>query len=220
MIGWEGFVGTYVLDGLIRHQAYKHIKLIAQKKPPIKNPKIEVVLSPIEKVDLSKQPADDLFICYDSSFFNTGGKYAIPRDSYRYIPDMLWQARKNKVGQVILLSSKGADTEANLSTNRIRGLIEDAVAGMGYWSTHIFKPGILIGESLPQKWGQELADQMSEKIDSFTGGWLRRNKPIEAEVVARAMVEVAQKLQPGLHKYTSTWLQDYALVNKRTEIKK
>ncbi len=218
LVGSEGFVGKYVLERLVKHRVYAQVKVIAQNKPSIESDKVEVILSPIEKVDLTRDKVDDLFICYDASFFNAGGKYHIPKESYRHIPKMLWQARQRHVGQVMLLSSMRADKDAMATTNRIRGLIEESVSDMGFWGTHIFKPSILIGETLDTDWGQEWSDRIGDRINRLTGGWLRRNKPIEADIVARAMVDAAQKFQSGVHYYSSSWLQDYATVNKRTDI--
>ena len=220
VVGAEGFVGEHVLRFLAAHEAYAQVRVICQANPPVQHKKLEVLLQPIEQVNLRQWKADDLFICYDASFFNTGGKYAIPSSSYRYIPRMVLQAHDQKVGQVMLLSSMRADKDAILSTHRIRALIEETVVSMGFWSTHIFRPSILLGESLPQSWGQGIADQIGDRVNNLTGGWLKKNKPIEAEVVARAMLEVAQKLKSGLHYYSSSWLQDYAIVNENRDLSK
>ena len=133
---------------------------------------------------------------------------------------MIKRAADHKIGQVLLLSNRRADPEALRTINRVRGLIEYLVKKMPFWSTHIFRPSLLIGEDLNQEWGKELADKMGSKIDQYTGGWLRKNKPIESSIVARAMLEVAQKLDKGVHIYNSEWLQDYATVTRKMDIQK
>jgi uncharacterized protein YbjT (DUF2867 family) len=116
---------------------------------------------------------------------------------------MILKAYRSGVGQVVLLSSKGTSSNALFHISRARGLIEEVVVSMGFWGTHVFKPSILLGESLGQTWGQGVADRIGSKVDQITGGWLKRNKPIEAEVVARAMLAVAQRLEGGTHIYSS-----------------
>lgn len=219
LVGAQGFVGQHVLDLLLTHNAYDQIKLISEHAIHGLSDKVESISVSIKNLDLSTWAADDLFICYDSSFLNSGGKYAIPEDSYRYLPRMISSARKT-VGQVILLSSKRANKDAIMTTHRVRGMIEEIVASQNFWGTHIFRPSILLGETLPEKWGEEISDRISSKIDHFTGGWLRRNKPIAAEVVARAMIEMAQQIKPGTHYYNSDWLQDYESAHKRTDLSK
>ncbi len=220
LVGYEGFVGTNVLDLLVKTETYEKIVVLLQKPAKLDHPKIEWNIAPMSKMNMKQWEADDFFLCYDASFFNAGGKYAIPKENYKYIPKMVLHAYQNGVSQLILLSSKNADPDGLLFTHRIRGLIELSVRRMGYWGTHIFKPSLLIGESAGPQWGQKLADQVGNKIDGFTGGWLRKNKPIEASVVARAMIEAAQKLEKGTYTYSSAWLQDYASANRRTDLSK
>ncbi len=220
LIGYQGFVGQHLFTLLSVHGAYKKILLLVDQQVKVDNPKTEVIVSSIEDIMFNRWKIDDLFICYDASFFNSGGKYTIPKSSYRHFPQMIQRAANSQVGQVLLLSNRRADPDALRTINRVRGLIEYLVRKMPFWSTHIFRPSLLIGEDLNQEWGKEVADKMGAKIDQYTGGWLRKNKPIEASLVARAMLEVAQKLHKGVHVYNSEWLQDYAIVTRKTDIQK
>ncbi|MCB0689847.1 MAG: hypothetical protein KDC53_25075, partial [Saprospiraceae bacterium] len=191
VIGCEGFVGEHLLQQLSRHHAYKNVFAVVMDRKKIDLPKVRTFMSSIEHVRFEGIKANDLFICYDASFFNRGGKYAIPEKQYRFIPKMILRAHENKIGQVMLLSNKRTSSDALLHVNRTRGLIEEFVIKTGFWSTHIFKPSLLLGETINQKWGQDLAGKISDTIDSYTDNWLKKNKPIEAEVVAKAMIYAA-----------------------------
>ena len=79
-----------------------------------------------------------------------------------------------------------------------------------FWAIHIFQPSVLLGERNENRWGEEIAGKLGKVIDGLTGGLLKKYRPIEADVVAKAMVSAAQKLEPGLHVYPSHWLQDLA----------
>jgi len=220
VIGCEGFVGGYVLKLLSKHSAYKSIKAIALSPLKVKLPKVVLNVSSIQEIEFGQGESKDLFICYDSTFFNSGGKYKIPGDQYKHIPRMILKAYKSQIGQVVLLSSKNTSSDALFHVSRSRGLIEDIVVKMGFWSTHIFKPSILVGETTGSTWGKGIANMIGNKVDNVTGGWLKENKPIEAEVVARAMVEQAQKLEKGVHYYSSAWLQDYAVTAQNKDVRK
>ena len=220
VVGCEGFVGENLLKLLSTHEAYRTIYAISLLKKKFDLPKVKSFISSIEDIRFDHFAANDLFICYDASFFNTGGKYSIPENQYRYIPKMILLAYKSQMGQVMLLSNKRTSSDALFHVNRTRGLIEEIVIKMGFWSTHVFKPSILIGETSQQKWGKGLADKIGNKIDDVTGGWLKKNKPIEAEVVARAMIAAAQRLESGVHFYSSEWLQDFAKATENTNLTK
>lgn len=210
VIGCEGYVGENLIRQLSAHRAYGTIYAVVMQNKKIELPKVKSFYSDIEHIRFEKFKANDLFICYDASFFNSGGKYSIPEKQYRFLPKMIKRAYESKIGQVMLLSNKRTSSDALMPVNRTRGLIEEFVIQTGFWSTHVFKPSLLLGESLNQKWGQEWAEKIGDKINSVTGDWLKKNKPIEAEVVARAMIYAAQKLESGVHFYSSAWLQDYA----------
>lgn len=213
VIGCEGYVGEYLLQLLSKHKAYSSVSAVVMQKKKIELPKVRTFYSTIEHVSFDKLKGNDLFICYDASFFNSGGKFSIPEKQYRFIPQMIKKASESNIGQVMLLSNKRTSSDALLHINRTRGLIEEFVIKTGFWSTHVFKPSLLLGETIDQKWGQGLADKIGNKIDSVTGGWLKKNKPIEAEIVAKAMIYAAQKLESGVHFYSSEWLQDFASGN-------
>lgn len=214
VIGCEGYVGEHLLSLLTKHKNYAKILAISLGKVGKRLPKVKYYMAAISEIDFDKLAGNDLFICYDASFFNAGGKYRIPESQYKHLPKMVLKAYRSGIGQVVLLSSKSTDSQALFNVSRARGLVEEVVSSMGFWATHIFRPSILLGETLNQNWGRSMADKIGNKVDQFTGGWLKRNKPIEAEIVARAMLSVAQRLEAGKHIYSSVWLQDFATTSE------
>ncbi len=220
LIGYEGYVGQHLTDLLMVHPAYERVIVIGQKKQKKMSAKVQWLHAEIRDLAFEEKGVNDLFICYDASFFNAGGKYAIPKENYRYFPRLVLDAYRHGVSQVMLLSARSAKPDALLFSQRIRGLIEESVRKMGFWSTHIFRPSILIGESSSENWGQQVANQIGSQIDRYTGGWLRRVKPIEAQIVAQAMLEKAQSTESGTFQYSSEWLQDYAITLGNTSISK
>jgi len=220
VVGYEGFVGHHLVPMLVEHEAYSHLYIVSGKKPIISNDNINWINKSINNLNFDGMEINDLFICYDASFFNSGGKYSIDKNNYKYFPKIILSAYRQGVSQVLLLSSNTANPDGILFTHRIRGLIEQSVKRMGFWGAHIFRPSILIGETIGQQWGQKIANQLGNRFDKYTGGWLRNNKPVEAVVVAKAMIEEAQMTESGIFSYSSSWLQDYASTIKKTDISK
>ncbi len=209
-MGAEGFVGQHLLQYLLEHKRYSSIRVFSQRKNKVIGESLEVVEQSIQEIDPNLLDGDDLFCCFDASFFNAGGKYVLDKSHYKHIPILANAAHLNGVSQLLFLSTKSAHPDALLFTHRIRGIIEESIKKINFWSTHIFRPSILIGESTDQNWGNKGAEFLGSKIDDLTGGWLKRNRPIEASVVATAMLEAATRIEKGIHEYSSSWLQDYA----------
>jgi hypothetical protein len=211
LFGVEGYVGEQLLKQLTEHEAYKKVLVYTQKPyQETEHPKIEQVLYKIDRIQGTKIIAEDLFVCFDASFFNTGGTHSIPSKWYRYIPQIAWTAHKNRVNQIALLSSHLANPDGLFFTNRIRGLIEESIKKIGFWGTHIFRPSFLLGEELQSQWGEDLANRVAQKIDRFTGGFIKKNRPVSASSVAEAMIQAVQSLQQGVHIYSPEYLQDFS----------
>ncbi|MDH3648673.1 MAG: hypothetical protein OEQ53_03265 [Saprospiraceae bacterium] len=220
IIGVEGFVGQNLIENLSHHRRYESVRVFAQQKWNTAGDHIEVVEQTLDRIDKDLLEGDDLFCCFDASFFNAGGKYELDKKHYKFIPILSNAAHRNGVSQLVFLSTKAAHPDALLFSNRVRGIIEQSVRKIGFWSIHIFRPSLLIGESSEKTWGSKGAELIGGRIDNLTGGWLKRNRPIEASVVASAMLEAATRIEEGVHEYSSTWLQDYASARQTKDLTK
>ena len=69
---------------------------------------------------------------------------------------------------------------------------------------------IFLGERNENRWGESIAQKIGKFVDGITGGLLTKYKPVEADVVAKAMVLAAQKVSKGIHIYPSHELQKLA----------
>ncbi|MEO1625891.1 MAG: hypothetical protein AAFV25_12100, partial [Bacteroidota bacterium] len=92
----------------------------------------------------------------------------------------------------------------------VKGKTEMAVSKQDYWAIHIFRPSVLLGERNENRWGESVAGKLGSLFDAISGGLLSKYSPIEADVVAKAMVNAAQKLDGGIHLYPSNELQELA----------
>ena len=223
LFGAEGYVGEKLLQQLTEHGAYKKVLVFTQKPyRRMEHSKMEPVLYKLDMIRGMKIVAEDLFICFDASFFNTGGAHTIPSEWYKFIPQIAWEAHQNRVNQIALLSSHLAKPNALFFTNRVRGLIEESIRKIGFWGTHIFRPSFLLGEELSSQWGEDLADRIAQRIDRYTGGLIKKNRPVAASAVAEAMIMAVQSLQQGVHIYSPEYLQEFSrkLLNKQIIKKK
>ncbi|MCB0662089.1 MAG: hypothetical protein KDC24_05080, partial [Saprospiraceae bacterium] len=139
-----------------------------------------------------------------------GSKEAFYKVDFEYNYNVAQLAEANKVNQCLLVSSVGADEDSIFFYSEVKGKLEKAIKELSFWSIHIFQPSLLLGERNENRWGEEAAGVLGRIINKFTGGLLNKYKPVEADVVAQAMVEAAQQLKPGVHVYPSHYLQSLA----------
>jgi uncharacterized protein YbjT (DUF2867 family) len=212
VFGATGLVGGFLTDFLLMHPSYKKVKTFGRNPLDKDHSKLENLV-----VDLNDPQSfshlvkgDDLFLCIGTTMAKAGSKEAFYKVDFEYNYNVASLAEKNGVNQCLLVSSVGADENSIFFYSEVKGKLENAIKDLSFWSTHIFQPSLLLGERNENRWGEEVAGVLGRVINRFTGGLLNKYKPVEADVVAKAMVEAAQKFESGIHIYPSHYLQELA----------
>jgi uncharacterized protein YbjT (DUF2867 family) len=212
VFGASGLIGGHVTQFLLLHPAYAKVVVFVRKPLRLEHPKLEQ-----HPVDFDKPESfshlvkgDDIFCCLGTTMAKAGSKAAFYKVDFTYPFQAAQMAAKNGVGQYLLVSSVGADPKSRFFYSRVKGELEAALRKLDFWSLHIFQPSVLLGERNENRWGEQVAGKIGKVFDRLTGGLLTKYRPIEADVVAKAMVSAAQGLKPGVHVYPSHWLQGLA----------
>lgn len=212
LFGATGLVGKYCLDFLLQSPSYVKVKVFVRKPLEIEHPKLMINIVDFEKLSSYKQliQGDDLFYCLGTTMKKAGSKVAFKRVDYTYAHQIAEIGAIQKVSQFLLVSAVDADKDSVFFYNRVKGELEDELKLMPYWAIHIFQPSILLGERNENRWGEAIAQRLGRGLDYFLGGLLNKYRPVEADVVAKAMVEAAQGVKKGIHIYPSHVLQQLA----------
>lgn len=204
VVGATGLVGSALISRLIAHPGYLRVLVFARRPLLVDHPKIQVTLLDFERLsDYADQiRGDDLFICLGTTMQKAGSKAAFVKVDLTYNLIISRIAAANGVKQLILLSAVGADINSTFFYNRVKGALEEQVKKLPFWSIHIFRPAVLLGEREDLRPGEWLAGKVT--------GWLNnrvvklgRYTPVAADRLAQAMLEAACRLKPGLHHYSS-----------------
>jgi len=209
LLGASGLVGGYCLRLLLDHGAYEKVVVFTRKALPVSHTKLEqhVVDFDLPQTFSHLLKGDDLYCCLGTTMAKAGSKEAFFKVDYTYVYEVARAAVENGVNQFLLVSSVGADANSIFYYSRVKGELENAVKQLPFWAIHIFQPSVLLGERNENRWGEQWAAKIGRRIDALTGGLLSKYRPVEAEVVAAAMVSVAQQFQPGIQVYPSHYLQ-------------
>ncbi len=212
IFGATGMIGNYCLQFLLQHKAYRKVVVFTRRKLSIEHPKLLQHVIRFDQLPDYRNllKGNDLFLCLGTTMRKAGSRKAFFRVDYTYPYQAARMAADNGVNQVFLVSSVSADKNSMFFYNQVKGLLEEAIKKIPFWAVHIFQPSVLLGERNENRWGEQLAGQLGKGIDYVTGGLLKKYRPIEAEVVAKAMVNAAQQLRGGTFVYPSHMLQDLA----------
>ncbi len=212
LFGATGLVGKHVLEMLLWHGAYAKVHTFGRRTLQMEHPRLVHHLIDFNRLMEVKHllHGDDLYLCLGTTRAKAGSKEAFYQVDYTWNLEIARMACDNGVNQLLLVSSVGADPTSRFFYTRVKGQLEEAVKQLPFWAVHIFQPSVLLGERNENRWGEAIAGKLGKLIDAATGGLLKKYRPVEADVVARAMVSAAQRLEPGIHVYPSHWLQELA----------
>ena len=212
IFGATGLVGGFCTDLLLQHKAYSKVLVLTRRSLKKKHEKLVEHIVDFDQLESYESliKADDVFCCIGTTIRKAGSKDAFYKVDYTYAHKVAKLALDNGANQFLLISSVGADPDSLFFYTRVKGELEQAIKRLPYWSIHIFQPSVLLGERNENRWGEEIAARITKGLDNLLGGFLTKYRPVEAEVVAKAMVSASQKFKEGIFIYPSHYLQGLA----------
>ena len=108
---------------------------------------------------------------------------------YTYAYEFAKKALAVKASEIHLVSSVGADSNSNNFYLKTKGQIEDAILGLRFEFTRIYRPSLLIGERSETRLLEKLGQIISPLLNNFLLGNIKKYRSIDASKVARFMVQ-------------------------------
>jgi uncharacterized protein YbjT (DUF2867 family) len=99
----------------------------------------------------------------------------------------------------VVVSALGADAGSAIFYNRVKGEMEKAVKDIGFVSTYVLRPSLLVGERSESRLGEQVGNVVGAVFGPLMQGPLRKYRPIQGRDVARAMFVCARRAAPGFH---------------------
>jgi len=207
IFGASGLVGGHCLQALLQQEIYHEVQSFGRRKLLIAHEKLTQYVIDFDKMEASGQEikGNDVFICLGTTRAKAGKDGFIKVD-FDYSFNAAKFAAMNGANQLLLVSSVGADANSFLLYSKTKGQLEEAVKRLPFWATHILQPSLLLGNREEVRIGEKMAIGISSLFNRFSNGLLGIYTPIEAETVAKAMVQLAQGIEGGVHVYTSAEL--------------
>lgn len=206
LLGATGLVGQHLLEGLLANKAYHKViaptrRSLRREEAKLDNPQID--FNYMERYR-GMMRCDDLFIALGTTIKKAGSKQAFRRVDYEYIIQAASLAKQAGANQCLFVSSAGADAQSRFFYNRVKGQTEAAVVRLDFWATHIFRPGVLLGEREERRPVESLFAGLSRAVRSVAPNLLGNYNPTEADLLAKRMIQSAQSIDPGVHVHGAT----------------
>lgn len=219
LIGGSGLVGR-ALVARLAERADLQLDLLLRRSLPqdAANTRVfagEPLIDALQQWQAVKQGCD-VFV----SALGTTRRIAGSIDAFAKIDrDLVLQvaraARAAGARQAVLVSSVGADPRSRNDYLRIKGELEQAVAGLGFQRCDFLQPGLLLGErgAAASRPAERLGQWLSPLLNPLMPGALACYRAIDAGRVAMAAQGLVGRLDPGVHTHRWTELMGLSSVH-------
>ena len=188
MAGASGLVGRQILQGLLDDESVAAVHVLARRPLGVQHPRLTV-----HTVDFAALPAlppiDEAYLALGTTIKVAGSQEAFRAVDFDASLAVARAAQVAGARHLGLVSAMGADAGSRIFYSRVKGELEEAIAGLGFEGVVIARPSLLVGDR--EALGQ--AVRAGEKLGLHVGRWLKplipaNFSPITAQEVARALL--------------------------------
>lgn len=210
--GASGLVGRHLLPLLLQSNRYSQVIAVGRRELPLIHPKLDQQLVDFDDLKRYKSElvADDVFCCLGTTIKKAGSKEAFYKVDHTYVTQLAALTLEKKATQFLVVSAMGADAGSMVFYNKVKGEMERDIQQLGFPAVHVFRPSLLLGEREEHRTGEELGAKIMKPLAGLLIGPLRRYRPIQAETVAKAMLQAASSDGLGVHIYPSDKIEQLA----------
>jgi len=198
LIGGTGLVGNLVADRLLARGLEVHALLRRSAGRSAAGWR-EHVAAPDQWPALARRIGGDVAIsALGTTSRAAGSDTAFRAVDFEMVVAFARAARESGVRHMILVSSVGADPGSRLFYPRLKGEVEEALAGLQFERLDIVRPGLLRGErGADRRLKERIAILVSPAVNLVLRGRLDRYAAIGAALVADAIAALVGKAAPG-----------------------
>ena len=195
LFGSSGLIGGHLLKQLINNDNYSEIKLFVRFIPEISNPKIKIIKTDFNNLENHKDDikGDDCFFCIGTTKQSSPDKNEYRRVELDVPKQIAQIAKSNLVNSFIFVSSGYADPNSSGDYLKFKGLVEEELIRLNFSNLGIMRPSFLLGDRKEKRVGEKIGIILFKLLSPLFMGPLKKMKPIQSAVVAKAMIRSANK---------------------------
>lgn len=209
LAGATGLVGQQLLTQALALPGLQALHALARRVPASapRDPRLHWLQLDLQA--LPALPAAEVGLCALGTTIKTAGSQSAFRTvDFDAVLGFARAAHAAGVSRFGVVSALGADAGSSVFYNRVKGEMEAALQGLGFATLVIARPSLLVGDRAalgqPVRAGERLGLLLSRPLGRLIpAAW----RPIEAAVVARALLRSLAGGRTGLHVLESAALQ-------------
>ena len=194
LFGASGLVGGHLLNELIKENYYSKIKIFVRSEPKISDPKIEIIRTDFNNLQNHKDDikGDDCFLCIGTTKQNSPDKNEYRKVELEMPKEIAQIAKSNSINSFVFISSGYADPKSSGDYLKFKGQVEEELKRLNFKKLGIMRPSFLMGNRKEKRIGEKIGILVFKLLSPLLLGPLKKMKPINSEIVAKAMVAFVQ----------------------------
>ena len=195
LFGASGFIGSFLLEGLLNDPDYDQVTIVVRKDLKVSNPKLKTLIGNLQTLpDLKDQiRADEVFIALGTTKANTPDQKEYYQVDHDYPVLAARLGKENGAKSVLLVSAVGADAGSGIFYVRTKGETDRDIIALNLEHTHIFRPSMIMGNRQESRTLEKSLIKIFSVINPLFIGPMKKYRGIEAKDIARAMLLAAKK---------------------------
>ena len=195
IFGSSGLIGNELFKTILLNNSYGKIKVFVRSIPKINNQKVEIIKTDFFNLEQcrDKIKGDDCFFCIGTTKKDTPNEDEYRRIEYNIPVDVAKIAKSNSVKSFIYVSSGFADPNSSGDYLKNKGEVEEELKKFNFTNLGIMRPAFLMGNRKEKRFGEKIGIFLFKLLSPLFLGPLKKMKPIHSEIVANAMIKVANE---------------------------
>ncbi len=196
--GATGLVGAQLLDALLDDARYETVVALGRRTLGRAHPRLAEAMFDFGAGTAPKDlpRADVAFCCLGTTIAKAGSQAAFRAVDHDAVLAFARAAQAAGATRFYVVTALGADPNATVFYNRVKGETENDLRALGFASLGIARPSLLLGDRTESRPGERAAIVASRWFAPLLRPFAAR--PIEARDVAKALAAMARDAQPGV----------------------
>jgi uncharacterized protein YbjT (DUF2867 family) len=220
LAGATGLVGERVLGRLLDDPGSQATVLAPVRRPlhrahpRLQAPVLDFTLGDedfAQALDaIAPGPLDAFVCCLGTTLRAAGSREAFIAVDRELVLRMSRIARARGARHAVLVSSVGASRQSANFYLRVKGEVEDAMEQAGYARLDILRPSLLLGPRSQRRTAEAVFQRLAPAANWLLHGRFRPYRAIHADAVARAIVALLPRTEPGVFGHDHASLMELA----------
>jgi len=199
VVGASGLTGGHCLSRLLDTPVYGEVRVLGRRPLGVEHPRLREYIIDFDRPETWRDhlAVNDVYCCLGTTMKKAGSREAFYRVDYDYPVGIAREASKKNADRFLAVSAIGADPGSRVYYSRVKGEMENAVRAFPFRAVHIFRPSLLLGARGETRILEGIGRFASRAVSPLMIGMMKKYRPIEAGVLAWAMVRAAIEDREG-----------------------